>query len=123
MATLNIHLCEQLLSFFGRYPSGCDLIHSVDGFIMRCFATDCYTQEVIDTSTCNVSKSCFRSPTNCASDCEYALTWTYDGTGQSVSFELESIATSMNYWVAFGLSTDTSMVVHALLIALCLYVH
>lgn len=65
----------------------------------------------IDVTTCDVLKSCFRQPDKCSNgSCDFVLTWTYDGIGQAVNFEMEAAVLDINSWVAFGLSFDQDMV-------------
>ena len=66
----------------------------------------------VNTSSCDdMSSSCFREPVGCSTgNCQYLLTWTYDGSSPSVSFEMEAPVATQNYWVAFGLSADQNMV-------------
>jgi hypothetical protein len=68
-------------------------------------------QENVDITACNVTKSCFREPVQCLSGaCRFVLTWTYNGNGKAVSFEMEAGVSSAESYVAFALSTDESMV-------------
>jgi len=62
----------------------------------------------IDTSGCDKTKSCFRVPDGCTTNCDYILTWTKGD--QAVSFEMSASVSSNNYWVALGLSYDQKMV-------------
>ena len=62
----------------------------------------------VDVSGCGTIKACFRVPDGCTTNCDYVLTWAT--ADQAVSFEMSATASSTNYWVAFGLSNDQTMV-------------
>jgi hypothetical protein len=64
----------------------------------------------VNTSTCGITKSCWKQPDTCSTGtCTYLLTWKNNGNGQSVSFEMEGAVSSINSWVSFGLSYDQQM--------------
>ncbi|XP_074646083.1 putative ferric-chelate reductase 1 homolog [Tubulanus polymorphus] len=64
----------------------------------------------IDTSTCGVSKGCFRVPDGCSfTNCDYLLT--YKANGNDIDFELSSkvISGTTAPYVAIGFSSDAKM--------------
>jgi len=68
-----------------------------------------FPKQIDRDAACESTKSCFPSPSDCSTNCDYLVSWQTSGT-DDVQFTLRRKTTSNNHYIAIGFSDNLSMV-------------